>query len=857
LGDPQAETPALPDLTLTGQVLGSPNYMPPEQADPRRGPTTAVSDVYSLGAILYHLLTGRPPLLADSVAQTLRLVVEGDPVSPRLLNPALSRDLDTICLKCLEKEPARRYASAQQLADELGRSLRDEPIRARPISAPAKVMRWCRRKPALTLSLGIAAALLLVVAIGSPIAIVRVNHARAVAETARHQEAVLRARAEDAERATARQLYTALLEQAHTRVQSRELGQRVRALDAIRRAAAISNSVELRREALAALAQPDLRFEREIPTGREFSFACLDPTFERVALGHRTGPVEIRTLADDRVRMTLPARARRPAHVAVWSADGRLLAVKRDGDETGSRADWEIWDITSGQNLSVFQDVPWSAIAFHPSLRRIIRGRMDRTVALLDLTSGDPIGQLSFAGMPIHLKFSPDGERLAVVSVSAKRETLSIHAIAGGGMQWSNVFERHLSALNWHPGGHWLAVSDLAGNVLRIDAQTGEIQTLGQHKAEAVTLVFSPDGKYLFSGGWERELICWDLRAMQRAFTMGLDSFEMQLRSDGRECAIISRAGLQLHAFEAPVQREFAEDIGSRLRRPEFSPDGRWLAASGEKRGALWDLARGGPGALVEDAAETQLYFTSDTSEMFGSSGLRWQITPATNGTAPARVERLPLFKPEGFTSLCVISNTVVMTGSNGTLLLAPQHLETGRAEWTRTTPGLSRASPDGRWLGIHLPYGPRLHVYALPGLEPVTRLSHPAAIGSFQFYPREERLAVWSRAGVELWSTTTWTQTHSLTNFRNVLVAPDRSGWWLTEDSRTAGLYDPETLEPLLLLPREMLPLALSPNGRELAVSVEGRHLQLWDLKALRSEFRDLGIDWVAERSKARPAGR
>jgi predicted Ser/Thr protein kinase len=195
------------DLTLAGQVLGTPNFMPPEQAEAKGSPGSVAGDVYSLGAILYQLLTGRAPFLAESVTQTLRLVIETDPVPPRLLNPNVPRDLETVCLKCLEKDPRRRYASARELAEELGRFLADEPIRARPIGAVEKLIRWCRRKPALATALSFGALLLLVIAIGSPVAIYRID-------SAREKESGLRARAEAAERATEGQLHTALLEQA-------------------------------------------------------------------------------------------------------------------------------------------------------------------------------------------------------------------------------------------------------------------------------------------------------------------------------------------------------------------------------------------------------------------------------------------------------------------------------------------------------------------------------------------------------------------------------------------------------------------------------------------------------------------
>lgn len=152
-------------LTRSGTPMGSPSYMPPEQAVGHTRKTDARSDVYSLGAMLYELLTGRPPFQAASTVETLRLVVENEPVSPRRMNPALPRDLETICLKSLEKPPDRRYQTAQELSDELRRFLRDEPILARPVPQAEKVWRWCRRKP-LVASLSAAVVAVLVIAIG-------------------------------------------------------------------------------------------------------------------------------------------------------------------------------------------------------------------------------------------------------------------------------------------------------------------------------------------------------------------------------------------------------------------------------------------------------------------------------------------------------------------------------------------------------------------------------------------------------------------------------------------------------------------------------------------------------------------
>ena len=185
------------DLTHSGDVLGTPSYMAPEQAAGKSAPITAAVDVYGLGAILYEALTGRPPFAAATVDATLGLVRQDEPVPPRRLQPTVPRDLETICLKCLRKEAGRRYATAQELALDLRRFEAGEPVRARPVGTGERVIVWCRRKPGFA---GLLAALVLVFLAGSFGVLWQWQRARGNAAEAQQNAAAFRR-----ERDTARQ----------------------------------------------------------------------------------------------------------------------------------------------------------------------------------------------------------------------------------------------------------------------------------------------------------------------------------------------------------------------------------------------------------------------------------------------------------------------------------------------------------------------------------------------------------------------------------------------------------------------------------------------------------------------------
>ena len=170
------------ELSLSGKVIGTPAYMAPEQALGRSKDASTAMDIYSLGAILYHLLTGRPPFEGNTVVEVLRNVTDSEPIRPSARNRRIDRDLETICLKCLEKDPQRRYGSVEAFADDIERWTRGEPILARPVSVFERGWKWAQRRPALAALGGTVAMAILIIAILSSVMNVRLTSAKAAVE---------------------------------------------------------------------------------------------------------------------------------------------------------------------------------------------------------------------------------------------------------------------------------------------------------------------------------------------------------------------------------------------------------------------------------------------------------------------------------------------------------------------------------------------------------------------------------------------------------------------------------------------------------------------------------------------------
>jgi serine/threonine protein kinase len=247
-------------LTQSESVMGSPSYMAPEHALGRAKAAGPAVDVYAVGAILYELLTGRPPFRGTTALETLEQVKTTEPVTPSRLVPGVPRDIETICLKCLQKEPSKRYETAQSLGDDLHRFQEGRPILARRTTSAERFWRWCRRNPWLAGANVAAATLTTILAVVS-------TFAAWTFRLQRDQIGAEKLRVQFANRQTQENLLESLNAQARATRFSRRVGQRFESLDALDRAAQIARQLELpperfdriRDQAIACLALPDLK----------------------------------------------------------------------------------------------------------------------------------------------------------------------------------------------------------------------------------------------------------------------------------------------------------------------------------------------------------------------------------------------------------------------------------------------------------------------------------------------------------------------------------------------------------------------------------------------------------------------
>lgn len=397
------------ELTRTGQILGTPSYMPPEQAQGKRSLIGPGSDVYSLGAILYECLTGRAPFRADSVMKTIEQVIQVEAPSPRLMNPAISRDLETICLKCLEKEPHQRYGTAQLLADDLGRYVKDEPIVARPANRMVRLGRWCRRSP-LVAALTIATVLLMVTTTGVSVsAYLREADLRQASDG-------LRERAEKGEREARK---TAVkLEKTVARLiqeqQERENGQTV--IRELNRA--ITSLSEKRAQLVESVQDGERELSENLIKLARSEWQAGDVV--RADQNLEKCPERWRGTEWHRLkRLWLPDATKFEGRSRVaFSPSGDQLAIVRDNFTV------ELWDLESQtlvHTLAGHRDAV-AAVAFSRDGKLLASGGLDRTVRIWSLSDGNVVKVLEGHTHPVtDVTFSADDRFLASASFESNR----------------------------------------------------------------------------------------------------------------------------------------------------------------------------------------------------------------------------------------------------------------------------------------------------------------------------------------------------------------------------------------------------------------------------------------------------
>jgi WD40 repeat protein len=545
-------TKSLVDPTQTVESAGSPNFMAPEQADSALGTTGTPTDIYGLGAILYYLLTGRPPAVGETLSETLRNVVTGEPVAPRQLRPALPRDLETITLRCLEKEQSRRYGSAQEVAEELARWQRHEPILARPAAPAERLAKWVRRHPVVAaLTAAVAVSLL------GGLAATSWQWQRAEAQQLRAAANELTAR---------RNACAAELSLANQAVKEGKWGD-VRTI--LRRTTPGSGQPDLRGWEWRHLWQAsrlgaDGRFG--VGTNKIGSLAALEDG-HTVVLGETEGGFSLWDARSGRETYRLPD----PINLIRYS-------TRRGGAPLICRV-----AVVPGTGLLAYTES---------------RSPTNGFVHLWNVARRELVRSIPVPGMPRYLAASPDGTRVACSLMSPDRR-VRVFSVADGAMvasiETKPVDYSACHALAFSADSRALCLEDAPTKCMRlVEIVSGrDLHRFPYGQDYPLTVAVSPDGRWLVTGaGFDNKLprvLVWDLQTGEKRMELPASSqFALGFSPDGRRLV----TGLSVWRVpEFTLEREF-DGMDANRNAVLLLADGDTLLTEDGRGGVLrWRLS--------------------------------------------------------------------------------------------------------------------------------------------------------------------------------------------------------------------------------------------------------------------------